>query len=402
MFVITPSEIDNRGVVTNVPCYYGDPASWVSGESYTEGDVRAYDGLTYFARTTHSGETTTPDLDSNNWKFCGYVTLPWVSGSAYTTGTHVSVGTKVYVCIIDINPSNTSPESDTAHWKNTGNYLFWVSGTTYSADEFVTYDFGEYYAVQDITSATYTITPTEGAETIVDGVKLWEKYGSANAWAMFDGFTDSQTVSSADITVQIVPETSFYRLALFNVEAVSIVVDIYDGSGILKDSKTYATTDADVSNWFDFFFQEYGLIYDMVLPELPYYENQYINITFEGVIGVGSKVGLVIVGTESDIGEAVYDTSVSLIDFSTKEVDIFGKWTIVPRKVSKFMSVVARIEEERASRLQRKLSELTTVPAVWVADPNRESTIVYGISRDFNLTFKTPTLSDFTIDIEGL
>ena len=41
--------------------------TWVSAASYTEGDIIEYSTLYYIALTTHSGVSTTPNLDSTNW-----------------------------------------------------------------------------------------------------------------------------------------------------------------------------------------------------------------------------------------------------------------------------------------------------------------------------------------------
>lgn len=46
-----------------------EAAEWVSGASYTQGDVvwSSVDYGTYRAKTTHSGETTDPSSDTTNW-----------------------------------------------------------------------------------------------------------------------------------------------------------------------------------------------------------------------------------------------------------------------------------------------------------------------------------------------
>jgi uncharacterized protein (DUF2141 family) len=52
--------------------------------------------------------------------------------------------------------------------------------------------------------------------------------------------------------------------------------------------------------------------------------------------------------------------------------------------------------------VQKALADIRTTPTVFIGDPNRPETIVYGFYRNFNIVLSTPSISDCTIEVEGL
>lgn len=82
----------------------GMPA-WVSGGSYTIGDLRSYSGIVYIALTTHSGVATLPSVDGTNWavdstlngdytfKLYDMASTPIPITNYYTAGTVINFGT---------------------------------------------------------------------------------------------------------------------------------------------------------------------------------------------------------------------------------------------------------------------------------------------------------------------
>lgn len=117
------------------------------------------------------------------------------------------------------------------------------------------------------------------------------------------------------------------------------------------------------------------------------------------------SVGTLILGREFSLGTTEYGTNIQLLDFSRKETDEFGNFTIIPRRNSKLVEFDGYVEFARASYVFRKLSELTTTPCVWYATgttPNIDPTIVYGYYRDSRINLSNPSTVDLSIQIEGL
>lgn len=72
MRILAPLPVSDANLIaSNVP--EGDHPDWVSGAAYTAGDRVVYLDMIYEALTTHSGVTTTPDLDTVNWVQVGRI-----------------------------------------------------------------------------------------------------------------------------------------------------------------------------------------------------------------------------------------------------------------------------------------------------------------------------------------
>ena len=135
--------------------------------------------------------------------------------------------------------------------------------------------------------------------------------------------------------------------------------------------------------------------------------NQAANLSGRTVQNINSSVsvGTLLLGREFSLGTTEYGTNIQLLDFSRKETDEFGNFTIIPRRNSKLVEFDGYVEFSRASYVFRKLSELTTTPCVWYATgttPNIDPTIVYGYYRDSRINLSNPSTVDLSIQIEGL
>jgi hypothetical protein len=52
--------------------------------------------------------------------------------------------------------------------------------------------------------------------------------------------------------------------------------------------------------------------------------------------------------------------------------------------------------------VQKALADIRTTPTVFIGDEDRAETIVYGFYRGFNIVISTPSISDCSIEVEGL
>jgi hypothetical protein len=52
--------------------------------------------------------------------------------------------------------------------------------------------------------------------------------------------------------------------------------------------------------------------------------------------------------------------------------------------------------------VQKVLADIRTTATVFVGDPNRPETVVYGFYKQFNIVLSTPSISDCSIEVEGL
>ena len=104
------------------------------------------------------------------------------------------------------------------------------------------------------------------------------------------------------------------------------------------------------------------------------------------------------------IGSSEYGATSGITDYSRKEADDFGRYSIVKRAYSKKMTLRVLTEKSDYPRISRALANLRATPAVWVATDSSdyEPLTVYGFYKDFSVDVAYPTLHYCSLEIEGL
>lgn len=234
-------------------------------------------------------------------------------------------------------------------------------------------------------------------------VPTWLDKGAINPLKMFDGKLDSLTTSTNDLTITITPNQLVSGIALFSINAVEIQVTMTDPTdGLVFDTGVISMLDnSGVNDWFAYYFAPYIKKSDFVSLSLPPYPDATIVVT---IIGNGSSVsiGEIVLGRIFTLGISQFGTSVGILDFSEKEQDQFGNFSILQRKFSKRADYDVKMPTNTVSGAQRILSNFRATPAVWVGDENREETIIYGYYKSFDIVLSNPALSDTSILVEGL
>jgi hypothetical protein len=236
-----------------------------------------------------------------------------------------------------------------------------------------------------------------------DNADKWLRISATNTWAMFSDQISDTTDKAVLIDVTLTPAAVVNAISFFGLDGTDVVVEMDDPVDGIVYSNTIELTDAteSINNWWSYYFEPVTRQSDLVLLDLPPYSDADINITINNASGTAS-CGLVSIGTQQVLGTANHGTSVSIIDYSTKTLDSFGRPVITQRNFSKRASYDVSIPTDQVSSVQSTLATLRTTPMTWIGDPNNASTIVYGYYRDFDVIIATPTLSSSTIDVEGL
>ena len=231
----------------------------------------------------------------------------------------------------------------------------------------------------------------------------WLNLGAVNSLRMFDGKLDSLTSGPDELVIELRVNTLVNGLALFNVTAQTIQVEVVDDSdGTVYDTGPVVMIDnSTVNDWYSFFYEPYTPKKDIAFVDLPPYPGALIRVTVSGP-GQEVSIGQLVLGTIMNIGRTQYGTSVGIIDFSRKEQDQFGNFNIVPRRFSKRAEYDVKIDTNAVAGAQRTLANFRTTPVVWIGKEEQEETIVYGFFRDFDITISNFSLSDATITVEGL
>ena len=289
------------------------------------------------------------------------------------------------VAITDAMLSYTNiTEPSTAETSLPGYAGLWNSGTTYVLNAYVYTSTHKLY--KSLQNGNVGQTPgAVGAST------WWQDYGSTEKWCVFDAKVGSQASRSGSLTYEIDPGP-VNGIALLNIEATSIKVTVTDvggaGDPIVWNETTYAdglyTTD--VVNLTDF----------TLLYLTPHVKIEIIHATGT------AKIGEIVVGQVKEVGPTQYSATVGITDYSVKEVDVFGNYTILERAYSKRLSCQATVENTQLDTVYTSLATVRATPVVWVGSELYASMIVYGFFKDFSIEIPYPSVSICSLEIEGL
>lgn len=140
---------------------------------------------------------------------------------------------------------------------------------------------------------------------------------------------------------------------------------------------------------------------DLVKTDLVQKAAGIITVTVNYTAGT-PKLGELIVGVKTSLGTMRYSPTIGITDYSTKEVDVYGHYSIVQRSFAKRMTCSLIILNTDIDEVVRLLSLYRSTELVWIGDANYNSLIIYGYYKDFQVIFSRPLSSDCSLEIEGL
>jgi hypothetical protein len=246
---------------------------------------------------------------------------------------------------------------------------------------------------------------------VLAAVPKWLEVSSTNRWKMFDLTYESQTSNADIITVTLTPGEICDSVVLLNLEAsrITIVVtdptdgEVYNQTIFLEASETvvwgtdeqWGTDEVWQGGSYIEIIEKVGLKLD-----LPPYTNASITITILSADAT-AKCGTLIIGRKKTLGITEWSPSVGIIDYSIKEADTFGNFSVVARAYSKRASCVFAVNTVSHVEVLRLLTLYRTTPLIWILSDDYNTTIVYGFYKEFTISLGH-TLSECDINIEGM
>lgn len=271
----------------------------------------------------------------------------------------------------------------------------WVSGTSYTVAEKVIYDHKIY---ERIIAGAGTTSPD------LDQVN-WLDLGATNKYRMFDNIISSVSSRTGGIEFTLTPNQVVNSIALLNVNASTVRVVMTDPvDGVVYDETKELRSSSEVIDYFSYFFAPIVSLSDLntaVFLDLPSRPTATITVYISSGAAL-VEVGEVVYGIQSVIGRTNYGTSIGIKSYSRKEVDEFGKVTVVKRKNSKYCEYDVDIDNTNLAFVQRLFQDIDSIPCVFIGNPDMEELIVYGFYSDFKSTISFPTVSKCTLRVEGL
>lgn len=255
------------------------------------------------------------------------------------------------------------------------------------------------HRVYEVIVSSTTARPDVGA---VATPPSWLDLGATNRFKMFDQIISTQTVKSAEIDVDITPSAIVNAAAFFGLLGNSITVTMTDPiEGVVFTETRSLQDNTIIIDWYSYFFEEIAYLPDIVFLNLPAYGSATLTAFIDGGAG-DAKVGEVVIGKQRSIGVTNFGSSVSILDYSVKSTDDFGNTIIVQRAYSKRADYDVTVNTASVAAVQKALADIRTTPTVFVGDQNRPETVVYGFYKQFNIVLSTPSISDCSIEVEGL
>lgn len=277
----------------------------------------------------------------------------------------------------------------------------WTAGS-YAKDAEVLHPF----TVNGIT-VKYHWTSLVSSNTATPGTDdtKWLRGDVCNKCAMFDGQVSIPTEATSPLTVTIRAPLA-NSVAFAGLVGSQLVVTVKDnGANPAVYTRTINLDGTIVLDWYQYFFEPFVQLGEVVLTDLPPYLLGQITMTLTS--GSPIEVGEMVWGTSYVLGDEGIEqgASVSIIDYSRKDTDTdTGRTTFTRRAFSKRMSGQFLVDNDKINGVQRILADIRAVPSVYIGseDAQYAPLVVYGFYRDFSIDIAYPTKSLCRIEVEGL
>ena len=278
-------------------------------------------------------------------------------------------------------------------------YAAWSAGTTYALGDTRIYVVADtHWIVESLQNSNTGHTPTG-----LDSDTWWLKIGATNRWKMFDGVIQSQTSAADEIAVTLVSATERVdSVALFNIDCASAHVTVTDATdGLVYDETVSMVSASGITDWYAYFFEPITRITDYVFTELPPYLNADIDVTLTATGGT-ALCGACVIGLSRDIGSTQVGAQVGIQDYSIKQQDAYGNYSILERAYNKRAVFQVKVENTLIDEMQTILAGYRATPVVYVGTDEYASTMIYGFYKDFSTVIEYQDVSILSIELEGL
>lgn len=277
----------------------------------------------------------------------------------------------------------------------------WVAGS-YAKDAVVLHPF----TVNGVT-VKYHWTSLVSSNTATPGTDdtKWVRGDVCNKCAMFDGQVSIPTEATSPLIVTIRAPLA-NSVAFAGLVGSQLVVELKDnGASPAVYTRTINLDGSIVLDWYMYFFEPFVQLGEVVLTDLPPYQNGQITMTLTS--GSPVEIGEMIWGTFYTLGDDGMEqgASVSIIDYSRKDTDAdTGRTTFTRRAYSKRMSGQFLVDNNKINGVQRILADIRAVPSVYIGSDETDYAplVVYGFYRDFSIDIAYPTKSLCRVEVEGL
>lgn len=230
----------------------------------------------------------------------------------------------------------------------------------------------------------------------------WLRVDSTNRWRMHDNSMGSQTANSNSIAnvyeaLQIVD-----AVALMNISAATVRVTVTDAvDGLIFDKTVSGIAPISASSFYAWAFEPIVRVTDILITNLPPYINADIAVT---LTDTGNTVlcGNLVLGKIRDLGGTQYGMGMRIDDFSVKDQNQFGIFTVIEGAYSRRLDSTVYVDNGAVDAVFNLLAAHRAIPAVFVGAGEIGSSILFGYAASYNIVVEFFSTSLMKIEVEGL
>lgn len=276
-------------------------------------------------------------------------------------------------------------------------YSAWDVATAYAIGDRVIYVAANIHNVYEAVATSTGEDPYYGTTVPAK----WALVASTNKWRLFDARVGTQTSNPASIDVTLCLGEPMDAIALMNVSALSATIIITDPTdGVVYNVEHSMVDTGWITDWYAYFYEPTARKADRVITGLPRYPNATVRVLLESPDY--ARCGELVLGRAREVGGTQYGAKVGIQDYSIKQVNDWGDYTILERAFAKRADFSIWCESSVVDGLQTLLAAYRATPVVYVGSTLYGSTVLYGFYKDFDVDIAYPTVSICTLTVEGL
>ena len=218
---------------------------------------------------------------------------------------------------------------------------------------------------------------------------VWFDYGATNPYRMFDGAISTPTIATGSINLTLendnVTAIGFFGMTAHEIQVVLTVdaVEVYN--------ETIELRSTEVGDWYEYFFNPINQVKDTVFEDIPAYSSGDFTITISGAsVSDAVEAGLMVPGYSYDVGNTKRGVKPGFVNYSTTEVDDFGRISIVSRGSAKTLDCECFLDSRaQASTVIDLYNRTKDLKCLWIGSRDADTwSLIYGICKRFDATIE--------------
>lgn len=242
------------------------------------------------------------------------------------------------------------------------------------------------FSVYDATNATSIISTTSLPSSISDFSLGFETF--------------TVPASCATITISLTAKSGGNYVQFGNPSITPVLNDVT--TSLLQSTVAGSSSIYIIVDWYTYFFEPTVQKTEYTNTSLYPVSSVLLITQVVGASLASVYCGEIIVGAKKYLGITRSKPSIGINDYSIKQQDSFGNYSITERAYSKKLSCDLVIDNVYLDEFVRTLATYRATPVVWVASQDYDTLVVYGFYKNFDVVFSYPGYSECNLEVEGL